>query len=192
MDRSLVEIINAITTLRENKKNVLVAIDGRCSAGKTTFAKHMQDNIDCNVIHMDDFFLRPEQRTPERYQEAGGNVDYERFLNEVMLPLQEGVPFSFRPYDCKQQKLKNAIQIEPTDVTIIEGSYSCHPNLWDFYDLRIFINISENDQFNRIIKRNGEESLKIFKEKWIPLEEKYFSTFEIEDRCDYSIILRQL
>lgn len=28
---------------------------------------------------LDDFFLRMEQRTPERLREVGGNVDYERF-----------------------------------------------------------------------------------------------------------------
>ena len=36
---------------------------------------------------MDDFFLRPEQRTEERLKEVGGNVDRERFLEEVARPL---------------------------------------------------------------------------------------------------------
>lgn len=36
---------------------------------------------------MDDFFLRIEQRTPERMTEVGGNVDYERFLETVLFPV---------------------------------------------------------------------------------------------------------
>ena len=33
---------------------------------------------------MDDFFLPPALRTPERRSEPGGNVHYERFLTEVL------------------------------------------------------------------------------------------------------------
>ena len=39
--------------------------------------------FDCNLFHMDDFFLRMEQRTPDRMKETGGNVDYERFYETV-------------------------------------------------------------------------------------------------------------
>ena len=45
---------------------VIVAIDGKCTSGKTTLASKLAEIYDCNVFHMDDFFLRPEQRTPER------------------------------------------------------------------------------------------------------------------------------
>ena len=49
---------------------------------------------------MDDFFLRPEQRTPERFSEPGGNVDRERFLSEVLLPLRQGEAVDYRRFDC--------------------------------------------------------------------------------------------
>ena len=38
-------------------KPLLVAIDGRCASGKSTLAKDLQKQLDCNVIHMDDFYL---------------------------------------------------------------------------------------------------------------------------------------
>lgn len=81
---------------------VLVAIDGRCAAGKTTLAASLQAQLACNVFHMDDFFLRPEQRTPERLRQPGGNVDFERFLTEVLRPLRDGAPVTYRPYDCER------------------------------------------------------------------------------------------
>ena len=40
-------------------KPLLVAIDGRCASGKSTLAKDLQKQLDCNVIHMDDFYLQP-------------------------------------------------------------------------------------------------------------------------------------
>ena len=63
---------------------VLVALDGRCGAGKTTLARRLQTELGCRVFHMDDFFLRPEQRTAERLARPGENVDHERFLAEVL------------------------------------------------------------------------------------------------------------
>ena len=86
-----------IDELLTQKDMVIVAIDGKCTSGKTTLASQLAEVYDCNVFHMDDFFLRPEQRTPERFAEIGGNVDYERFREEVLLPLKSGKAFSCRP-----------------------------------------------------------------------------------------------
>lgn len=60
--------------------NVILALDGTSARGKTTLAAWLQQQFeDCAVYYMDDFILRPEQRTPERFSESGGNVDRERF-----------------------------------------------------------------------------------------------------------------
>ena len=99
-----------IQKLLENKSQLLISIDGRCASGKTTLAAYLQENFSCAVIHMDDFFLRPEQRTKKRLNEPGGNVDYERFFEEVILPLKEKKAFSYRPYDCHSQCFKKSIQ----------------------------------------------------------------------------------
>lgn len=183
MQDAVLAILREIRTC--GKDALLIAIDGRCAAGKTTLAANLQEKINCNVIHMDHFFLRPEQRTESRLQEAGGNVDYERFLEEVMLPLKEGRRFSYRQFDCKRMELTSEINIEPDTVTIVEGSYSCHPVLWDFYDLRVFLSVEQNEQLRRIADRNGENAAAVFHERWIPLEEQYFAAYRISERCDF-------
>ncbi|MCD8327266.1 MAG: uridine kinase [Lachnospiraceae bacterium] len=177
-------VLQAIRSLQKTKKPMLIAIDGRCSAGKTTLAQSLQKETGCTVIHMDDFFLRPEQRTQQRYREPGGNVDYERFLEEVMEPLSEHRAFCYQPYDCQRQTLSEAVRVQPCDAAVIEGSYSCHPALRDFYDLRIFMDVGKEEQLRRIAQRNGEAALAVFQEKWIPLEEAYFKAYDIEGRCD--------
>ena len=68
-----------IDELLTQKDMVIVAIDGKCTSGKTTLASKLTEIYDCNVFHMDDFFLRPEQRTPERFVEVGGNGDRRKF-----------------------------------------------------------------------------------------------------------------
>lgn len=177
-------IMDAIHDLPKEKELHMIAIDGRCAAGKTTLAAHLQEILQCPIIHMDHFFLRPEQRTKERLNRPGENVDYERFLMEVIVPLQMGEPFQYKPFDCKKQKFAEPISINPKDNIIIEGAYSCHPALWENYDLRIFLTIDEEEQLQRIRERNGKTALAVFRNKWIPLEEYYLSAFRIAEHCD--------
>lgn len=180
-----VEIIkSSIKLLLKEKQQVLVAIDGRCAAGKTTLAAYLQMWCSCNIIHMDHFFLRPEQRTVERMNTAGGNVNYEGLMEEVLIPLKRGKVFSYRPFNCKTGEFEAAIQIDPQPVTIIEGSYSCHPALCRYYDLTIFLTIDESEQMHRIECRNGKMAAAQFYERWIPLEEHYFSAYSIAESCD--------
>ena len=105
-----------IDELLAQKDMVIVAIDGKCTSGKTTLAGKLAEMYDCNVFHMDDFFLRPEKRTPERYAEVGGNVDYERFKEEVLVPLKAGKPFSYRPFDCSTFTLSAPVTVDRKSV----------------------------------------------------------------------------
>ena len=163
---------------------VLVAIDGRCGAGKTTLARRLQTELGCRVFHMDDFFLRPEQRTAERLARPGENVDHERFLAEVLSPARQGLPVTFRPYLCQQQALGETVHAAPAPLTVVEGAYACHPALWDCYDLRAFLTVDPDEQLRRIESRSGLEKAAMFRTRWIPLEEQYFAAFSISQRCD--------
>jgi hypothetical protein len=100
------DIIRAINDCRQQRERVVVAIDGRSAAGKTTLALELGHRIGAPVIHLDHFFLRPEQRTKERLDEPGGNVDYERFIEEVLAPIRRGDSFSYRPFDCDRNPVR--------------------------------------------------------------------------------------
>lgn len=162
----------------------ILAIDGQCGSGKSILAGLISSVYDCNVFHMDDFFLRPEQRTLERMNETGGNVDYERFSEEVIKGLISRKHFSYKKFDCKSGRLGETVNIEPKRLSIIEGSYSMHPALIKNYDLKVLLKISAEEQKKRILKREGETMYNRFVNEWIPLETKYFSEFNIEDKCD--------
>ena len=181
------DILEIIRALQRQKKRIIVALDGRCAAGKTTLSAHLRYAIGCNVIPMDHFFLRPWQRTSERLAEPGGNIDYERFLKEALVPLIKGGDFSYCPFDCREMKLGKAISVKDNPINLVEGSYSCHPALFDYYDLRLFLTVAPKDQLKRIRERGGQGCLVDYVEKWIPLEERYFSAFDIQRRCDYSL-----
>lgn len=185
METAIYEVAERIRATAAEDMPVLIAVDGRCAAGKTTLAERLHKMINCTVFHMDDFFLRPEQRSNGRLNTPGGNVDYERFREEILVPLRDGaLKIAYQPYDCHAQALLPPVVIEPAKTVLIEGSYSCHPELWDFYSLRIFLTVNQDEQLRRIALRSGEESVQRFRERWIPLEEQYFTAYRIRERCD--------
>lgn len=169
---------------------LIISIDGRCGSGKSTLAEGLRLELErrfpvsAEVFHMDDFYLRPEQRTPERYLEPGGNVDRERFLGEVLLPLSRGEEFSYRPLECPAMTLGVPVSVGRPDIAIIEGSYSQHPTLRSYADLAVFLKIPPAVQKKRILKRNGAAKFAVFIERWIPLEERYFKAFDIGQKAD--------
>ena len=167
--------------------NLTLAVEGGSASGKTTLASMLREVYDCAVFHMDDFFLRPEQRTAERFAEAGGNVDRERFLEEVLLPLQSNAPVSYRPFDCSTQTLKSAVTVAPRPLTVIEGAYSMHPELASHYDLSVYLDIDAEYQRARILKRNSPQFARLFFDRWIPMETAYFSETGARARCDLVI-----
>lgn len=161
-----------IDTLLAQKDFLVVAIDGKCTSGKTTLAAQLAKEYDCNVFHMDDFFLRPEQRTTRRYEEVGGNVDYERFRETVLLPLLSRKGFTYFSFDCKNLTLSEAVHVTAKPLNIIEGSYSLHPYFGDPYDLKILLTVDPELQRQRIMQR-PEHLRKRFFEEWIPMENRY-------------------
>jgi uridine kinase len=185
MDRFLF-VQQEIDRLLARKPQIIVAIDGNCTAGKTTLANQLAEIYDCNIFHMDDFFLRPEQRTDERFAEIGGNVDYERFNEEVLLPLKSGKPFSYRPFDCSTFQLTDPVTVSPKKLNIIEGTYSLHPYLGDVYDLKILLTITPELQRARVLQRPAFLHKRFF-EEWIPMENRYFDGFGIPDKCDLAL-----
>ena len=188
--------IDAINDLLEDEEYMdeevlMIAIDGRSGSGKTTLAEFLAEKYDANVFHMDDFFLQSHQRTEERLSETGGNIDYERFREEVLIPLWYGDPVVYRPFNCKIMEIdKDKEQvIKPKRINIIEGSYSQHPYFGEPYQLRVFLDIDEESQFENISARTGgdNEIMEKFRNEWIPKEEEYIKANDLEEKADVYI-----
>ena len=180
-----------IDVLTAQKRHVLVAIDGPAASGKTTLAARLASRCGAQVLHMDDYFLQPHQRTPQRYAQPGGNVDRERFFEEALLPLSRGERYMRRRFDCGSMTLLEGEWAEPGALTIVEGSYSMHPALAPHYDLRVLLRVDKATQSARILERNGEEKHRQFIERWIPLEKRYFEETHIEERCDMQLVTEE-
>ena len=151
---SMKSAIDRVERLLAEGRCAFVAIDGPCASGKTVFAASLHERFGGNVLHMDDFFLRPEQRTPERFAEPGGNVDRERFEAEVLKPLAAGKAVRYRPWDCHTGDFATSRSVEPAALTVVEGSYSMHPALRGYYDLTMCLIVDPSERLRRLEARN--------------------------------------
>ncbi|MBQ4039205.1 MAG: hypothetical protein IJD05_06860 [Bacteroidaceae bacterium] len=187
----------AIDRLLTQKPNVVIAIDGKCGGGKSTLASLLAEIYSANIIHMDDFYLPAELRTPKRLTEIGGNIHYERFTSQVFPVLCKLKNTDYKTtdilndhyyqiFDCHlMDYTPETATISAKPVTIVEGSYSLRPEFRDAYDLKVFLDLSPEMQKERLLARNGAEAYKNFELKWIPMELRYFEGYHIADISDY-------
>ena len=184
----LAPIIAMIADAYQKAGRLYIAIDGRAASGKTTAAKIIAELFDATLIHMDDYFLPASRRTPERLAVPGGNVDIERFFEEIASSLHSGTLTHAR-FDCQKQMLLPPVTEQRKDIVIVEGVYSLHPEIRDLYDLKIFLDTDAETQRLRILERDGEAVWQRYQSDWIPLEEAYFAATDIRLDCDFNTFL---
>ena len=163
---------------------ILIALDGRCGSGKTTLAAQLAERFPgSRTIHTDDYYLPPAQRVPGWETLPCANMDLERLRAEVLVPARAGQPFSYIAYSCREGACLPPVSCQPARLVIVEGSYSHHPTLASYYDLRLFVTCSKEEQARRLQTREGAR-YPAFAQRWIPLEEGYFAKYSIEESAD--------
>lgn len=187
MSKLYQRVFEKIERFEQAEQSVIIGIDGTAGSGKSYFADQLAEKYDMQVFHMDDFFLPKDLKPKERLNQPGGNVHYERFLQEVLEPLKQGKTITYQPYDCQIWDYSEAIEILPKQINLIEGVYCFHPLLEPFYDWKILLKVDSKIQEERILQREGNDKLEIFLSRWIPMEKNYFQTFEIEQNVDVII-----
>ena len=184
LDLALPRIREAIRQQSQPGKPLFLAIDGPAASGKTTLGTALAREYPAALVHMDDFFLPPALRTPERLDTPGGNVHWERFRAQVLEPLARGETAEYGVFDCGVMAVTRTARVEPAPVILVEGSYSLHPRLRAFYGLKVVLTLDPEEQIARIRRRSGEELLEKFRTRWIPLEERYFAACGVKACAD--------
>lgn len=168
-------------------KPLVLALDGRCGSGKTTLAAALAGQFPAStVLHTDDFYLPPAQRSPDWAHTPCANMDLTRLRDEALRPAYEGQPVPYRAYSCREGRCLPVQQLSAQPLVILEGSYSHHPLLAGYETLRVFVTCSKPEQIRRLQAREGERYAN-FAARWIPLEEAYFAQYNVEVKADFAI-----
>lgn len=180
----IARILQQIPDSQHRKKPYVIALDGMCASGKSTLAKKLAEALPALLIHADDYYPQTFQRTEQRFAEPGGNLDRERLLEQVLLPAMHHQPITLQKFNCQTMKLEKAQTVQTPDFLLVEGTYSLHPLLYPCYDLRLWSGIDPKKQMERLAKRETPEKRKMFAQRWIPFETRYFNELRIRDKAD--------
>lgn len=183
----LLPLLQKASQLQTSTSTKVIAIDGPAASGKSTMANDLKLVLGAGIIHMDDFFLPPVLRTEDRFEQPGGNVHYERFMEEVIPHLSNKTAFSYRRFDCHVMDYNGERFVDESEWRVVEGAYSLHPALGEYADLKVFSTVEPEEQMRRITQRNGAEMAERFRTAWIPMEEAYYEYYMIKSTCHLDI-----
>ena len=139
-----------------------VGIDGCGGAGKTTFADRLARHGDgWPVVHTDDFASHDEF------------LDWwPRLLADVIEPLSQHKPATFRPYDWVHRRPGAPTTIAPADVVVLEGVGATRQAWRDRLALAIWVDTDSGLRLRRGLQRDGE-ALADFWREWRLAEDRY-------------------
>jgi len=153
------KILISISKLRKTKTRIVVAIDGRGGAGKSTLARALVENLDSACLFEFDWFHLPKSEVT-----AEKRSDTERFIAEVVIPFKSGLcPLTFSKYnwgylsgkpdglDEVKYKLKSA------EVLVVEGCNTLNPELSAHLDFCIWVDTDAEEALERGMRRDIEE-----------------------------------
>jgi len=178
-------LLSRIKTILDSKEFCLIGCDGLCGAGKTTFAKDLQNfftfyNYKTTIIHLDNFIKE------KKYRSTYCNVydyDIDRIKKELLIPLKNTQTTSVKLYDWNSDSFKKSLFIKPNGIIIIEGVNSCGEEIKNFFDICIFIKAIKELRKKRVELR-GDFTKKEF-EHWSKSEEEIFKKRDIEKYYDF-------
>ncbi|WP_319477851.1 hypothetical protein [Marispirochaeta aestuarii] len=169
------------------RRPFLIAVDGIGTSGKSSLGAELARELKCELIHVDDYFLPFSLRTPQRMTDCPmGNVEWERLEREILQ--QVGNPRAVsRHFDCSSADYSGPVVYNLSGTVIIEGVSSLRKALRNYYDLKLFIEISPGERLRRIALRDPEWKQRKWHSEWIPLEDSYFAAEMPEKAADHII-----
>ncbi len=88
-----------------------------------------------------------------------------------------GADVTYQAYNCKDNS-NTTISVQPKRLTIVEGSYSLHSQLSNYYSMAVVLSVDATEQRFRLKHREDSQKYLDFINKWVPLEDRYMSTLQ--------------
>ena len=184
---ALDKVVSTIRACPVNDQRLVVAIDGRSGAGKSTVAHALAQEIGAAIVPCDDFFaanvsnaewdaLTPEQRVAEA-------MDWRRLRREAIEPLRAGRTALWYAFDFQAGPRSDGTypmqeapkELGPKTVVLLDGAYSARPELADVLDLKVLVEAAHATRETRLAAREAPAFLRRWHARWDAAEEHYFT-----------------
>lgn len=189
MNLSVRELYNKMLESKRSNKTFLLGIDGYGGAGKSTLAQSFKevDPDRVTVIHMDDFYKPSNLRELVEENEAGGNWEYDRVKEQILIPLINNQNTKYQRYDWDTDDMAEWHNVPAGGVVIVEGCYALIDGINEYYHFKIWVHSPKNIRLARGIERDGEHKRHLWEELWMPAEEHYMQTQKPQEKADLII-----
>ncbi len=166
---------------------LVIGIDGRSGVGKTTLASQVAREVEAAVVPMDDFFAGflpyaawDSMAVEERAERV---FEWPRLRSEALLPLLAGQTARWHPFDWgigaraggTYAREDTAVEVHPAAIVLLDGVYSCGPQLADLVSVRVLIGLPDGERRARLARRQDPAFLEPWHARWDAVEEFYFS-----------------
>ncbi|MDQ6884473.1 MAG: hypothetical protein M3077_09620 [Candidatus Dormibacteraeota bacterium] len=180
----------------------LVALDGGTGAGKSTVAALVAAELGGSVVATDDFFSShvtgAEWDAYTAAEKAALAINWRRLRREALEPLRRGQQASWHPFDFESYDYTTGsgladevVTRAPTRVIVVDGIYSCRPELADLIDLCVLVDASASVRRQRHDRREGDDEAD-WHSRWDEAENYYFrkvrppESFDLIVRTDFA------
>ena len=150
----VVTVPDAVRQLREASPGVtgrplLVAVDGRGGAGKSTLVERLQALVPASgVVHTDDVAWN------QAYFDWG-----ELMVESILRPLHQGKAVDFRPPAWIQHDRPGAIRVAAgADIVWVEGTGIIREEFAPWIDASIWVQGDLDEQERRLVARDGDSA----------------------------------
>lgn len=181
----------------------VIGINGVDTSGKSIFTQSFSDFLrklgkHVQVIHMDDF----HNKRQVRYQLEDSIMsyylhafDYESLIDNLLKPIKTTLPLTktIKHLNLETDRLENekTYHVSEDSLILVEGVLLFRPELTDYFDYKIFLDISWDEVERRAIKRDfhvfGQDVLKRYQTKYIPIQQKYLKDNHVLNQVDMVI-----
>lgn len=185
-----------------NDHPLFVGLDGRSGAGKSTLAAAVAAALgddECGVgvatvIEGDGFYAGGsaeawDARSP--VEKADMVIDWRR-QHEVLSDLRERGLATWHPFDWQADDwdrpdvplASELIVARASPVTILEGAYSCRPELQDLLDVSVLLQAPIELRRRQLRQREGDAYRRDWEARWSAAEDYYFCVVMPPERFD--------